>query len=443
MSKVLGIRHEDKYAMECRVPLTPRDLTRLKAEDSLEVIVEPSPKRVFPDNEFEKAGACLSSDLSSAEVIFGVKEMPIDFFEEKKTYVFFSHVIKGQPYNMPLLKQMIKKSVNLIDYEKITDAEGRRLIFFGRFAGLAGMINSLWSLGQRWLARGYANPFDQLQQAHKYASLEDAKEAVTKAGDRLRLEGLHLDLEPIVIGFTGYGNVSKGAQEIANLLPGEFLSPKELQQKRIKPLIRNQVYKVVFKEEDMFTPIEISSAFNLQEYYNHPERYQSDFDKYLPHLTVLMNCMYWAEEYPRLLTFENLKQLYKNGEPRLTVVGDITCDPEGSIQCTYNGTPIENPVFTYDPIREEYEDGFKGEGLLIMAVDILPSELPKESSEAFSKALIPFVKGILNADYSLPFEVLNLPEPIKKALILHQGKLTPDFEYLHEHLGSNCMADSI
>ncbi|MFA8300136.1 MAG: bifunctional lysine ketoglutarate reductase /saccharopine dehydrogenase family protein [Hyphomicrobiales bacterium] len=438
MKKVLGIRHEDKYAMECRVPITPSHLKKLIQHQGIKAIVEPSHKRVFPEQEFQDAGASVNSDLSEAEVIMGVKEMPISFFEESKTYIFFSHVIKGQTYNMPMLKIMMEKKCNLIDYEKITDDEGRRLIFFGRFAGLAGMINSLWSLGQRWKVEGYSNPFDELSQSHKYSSLEKACEAVKLSGERLSKEGLPERKTPIIIGFTGYGNVSKGAQEIANLLPGEFLNPEELLKIDTAALDPKKVYKVVFKEEDMFIPKE-EASFDLQEYYNHPERYKSVFYKYLPHLSVLMNCMYWATEYPRIATLDNLKDLYKSQSPvKLSVIGDITCDPDGSIQCTYKGTPIEEPVFTYNPIADKYDDGFHGEGLLIMAVDILPSELPRESSEAFSKALYSYVDNLLSVDYNMTFSELPLLAPIKRAMILHKGKLTPDYMYLSKFVNDTC-----
>ena len=129
--------------------------------------IERSAKRVFHDEEFGAAGAELVDKIKTADVILGVKEMPVDFFKEGKTYIFFSHTIKGQPYNMPGLRRMMEKKVNLIDYERIVDEKGRRLIFFGRFAGLAGMVNSLWSLGQRWKEKGYLTPFLELQQTHQ------------------------------------------------------------------------------------------------------------------------------------------------------------------------------------------------------------------------------------------------------------------------------------
>ena len=435
MKHIIGIRHEDKYLMERRVALIPKHVKKLIEDQGLEFIVEESPKRIFTHKEFEDAGAKIVTDLSPADVVFGVKEMPISFFEEGKTYIFFSHVIKGQPYNMPMLKAMMEKGVNLIDYEKVTDEMGRRLIFFGKFAGLAGMINSLWAMGYRLRAMGIETPFTRLRQSHTYDSLEEAKAEIRKVGLEIAEKGLPEEICPLTIGFTGYGNVSIGAQEIANLLPGMEVSPEELLTlKDRKDLPNNVIYKAVFKEWDLSQPNDPNMEFDLQHYYNNPQEYHNVFEQYVPHLSILMNCIYWADEYPRIVTNEYLKKLFSEGKPKLTVIGDVTCDPDGSIQCTFKGTEIEDPVFVYNPFTDEYTMGFEGEGILDMAVDILPSELPRESSVAFSNALVGYVKAIAAADYNVPFAELDIPGPVKRAMILHKGRLTPDYEYISEHL---------
>ncbi len=434
MNKKVGIRHEDKYLMERRVPLTPRHIKKLIQEQKLEFLVQTSPKRIFKDEDFTAAGATIV-DKPDAPVVMGVKEMPLDFFEDEKTYVFFSHVIKGQPYNMPMLKKMMEKRCNLIDYEKIADHTGRRLIFFGRFAGLAGMINSLWSAGLRYRSFGIRTPFEKIQQAHKYNSLEEAREVISKVGFEIAKNGLPEELTPFVIGFTGYGNVSNGAQEIVNLLPVKEISPEELLAiHEAGKLPNNVVYKVVFKEEDLSEAVDASSEFELQHYYDHPEAYKSKFERYIPRLSILMNCMYWDDRYPRIVTKDYLEELYKYKNHKLTVIGDVTCDPDGSIECTHKGTEIEDPIFVYDPFKRDYTMGHEGNGILVMAVDILPSELPRESSVAFGDALFKYVKPIATADYNVPFNLLNLPDPIKKALILHKGDPTPDYQYIKEYL---------
>ena len=435
MNKTIGIRHEDKYKMERRVAISPKHVKKIIKDHNLKFLVETSPKRIFTDNEFENAGAKVVNELTPAPVIFGVKEMPISFFEKGKTYIFFSHVIKGQEYNMPMLKKMMEMECNLIDYEKIENKEGKRLIFFGKYAGLAGMINSFWSLGLRLKEFGYETPFLKLKQSHKYNSLDEAKKDISEVGFEIAEKGLPNELCPLTIGITGYGNVSIGAQEISHLLPIKEVSPTELLElKENKNLPNNVLYKIIFKEEDLSEPIDENQEFELQDYFQHPEKYKSQFEKYIPHLTILMNCMYWDEKYPRIVTKKYLKKLFKSNDPKLTVIGDVTCDPNGSIECTHKGTEIEDPIFVYNPKTDTYEMGSKGEGLLIMPVDILPSELPRESSISFGDAMLKYVKDIVTADYNVPFESLNLPSPIKKALILHKGKLTPDYEYISEYL---------
>jgi saccharopine dehydrogenase (NAD+, L-lysine-forming) len=433
MNKTIGIRHEDKYTMERRVAITPMHAEKLISK-GVEVIVEESEKRVFTHDEFANAGAQIVNSLQKAPVIFGVKEMPSAFFEEGKTYVFFSHVIKGQSYNMPMLKALMEKKCSLIDYEKIENEEGKRLIFFGKFAGLAGAINSLWSLGQRLKAQKIHNPFENLKQAYRYDSLDEAKEAISAAGQEIALHGLPQELCPMVVGFTGYGNVSAGAQEIINLLPSIEITPQQLLDPNFVKTAKNIIYKVIFREKDLSRLKDGSQKFDLQDYYSHPERYENQFEQYIPQLSVLLNCMYWDTRYPRIVTKDFLEKLYSKCEPMLKVIGDITCDPDGSIECTHKGTEIEDPVFVYDTNKRIPKMGFEGNGILVMAVDILPSELPRESSIAFGDALLPYVKSIAEADYDESFEKIQLPNPIKKALIVHKGKFTPSFEYISKYL---------
>jgi len=434
MKHKVGIRYEDKYLMEKRVPLVPTHVKQL-VEQGIEVQVVPSEKRIFKDGEYKAVGARLMSEPLDADVILGVKEMPIGYFKPKKTYIFFSHTIKGQVYNMPLLRNMMESKINLIDYERIVDEQGRRLIFFGRFAGLAGTINALWSLGERMERKGINTPFLKLKQTHNYNSLEEAKAVVEEVGKDIAEHGLPRELTPLVIGITGYGNVSKGSQEILELLPVKEISPEELPALRNKTsLPNNVVYKVVFKEKHLAVPKEADKAFDLQTYYNYPERFDGVFEQYLPHLTVLMNCMYWDDRYPRIVTKDFLENAWKTGGIPLEVIGDVTCDPDGSVEITHKGTAIEDPVFVYNPIQRDAKMGFDGDGILVMAVDILPSELPRESSQGFSDALIRFLPDLLKTDFEVPFEALNMPAPLKSALILHHGRLTPDYQYLKDHL---------
>ena len=434
MNKKVALRYEDRYAMERRVAIIPAHVKKLIDRYGLEFYVQKSDKRVFTGDEYRKAGAKIVDDIKDIPVVFGVKEMPEDLFQPGHTYIFFSHTIKGQPYNMPLLKRMVEQKVNLIDYEKIRDEHGRRLIFFGRFAGLAGMINTLWTLGKRLELKGIDTPFARLKQAHKYHSLDEAKTHISEVGMEIAKNGLPEDMTPFVFGITGYGNVSKGAQEILDLLPVMQISPSRLLRlKEEGKLPSNVMYKVIFKEYHLATPKDPAHKFELQDYYHHPEKYRGDFEKYVDKLDVLVNAMYWDDRYPRLITNDYLKKNY-NEDFKLKVIGDITCDPKGSIECTTECTTIENPVFVYNPLTDEHRYGFEGDGIAVMGVDILPSELPRESSIAFSDALFDFVNDIVTCDYSRNYDELELPAPVKRGMILHNGNFTPEFEYMREFI---------
>ena len=445
MKACIGIRREDKSRWERRVPVTPEDARKLKEEHGIEVWVQPSPIRAFSEEEFTQAGAIVQEDLSPCPVIFAVKEMPPDLFEAGKTYVFFAHVIKGQPYNMPMLKKMLELGCNLIDYEKVTDEKGRRLIFFGRHAGIAGMIETLWALGQRLDWEGIPNPFSQLGHTYEYKDLAEAKEAISKVGEKLKAEGLPQSVPPLICGVAGYGNVARGVWEILDLLPIKEIEPKEVASLAAlrQPFdgaqdkaqdAANVIYKVVFKEEHTVEPISPKDRFELQDFYDHPEKYRNKFESYVPYLTLIVNCIYWEEKYPRLVTNEYLKQLYGAGKPRLRVIGDISCDIEGAIECTVRSTEPDEPVFVYNPFTGEATSGHEGEGPVVMAVDILPSELPRDASVDFSGVLSEFTPAIAKADFSVPFEQLELPPEIKRAVIAYHGELTPDYRYIEEFL---------
>ena len=189
MTNRVGIRREDMYQWERRVPLIPQDARELAQNHAIEIVVQSSPKRVFSDEEYRDAGITVSNDLSSCSVIVGIKEIPIATFEEGKTYVFFSHTIKGQAYNMPMLRRMLELGCTLIDYEKVTDEDGRRLIFFGNYAGLAGMIDTLWALGKRLAWEGIPNFFEGVNRALDYRDLAAAKEAIRALASGSQMQG--------------------------------------------------------------------------------------------------------------------------------------------------------------------------------------------------------------------------------------------------------------
>ena len=435
MTMRIGIRREDKNEWEARVPLTPEDVGKL-VKDGVEIWLQPSPIRVFPDEHYRNVGAVISEDLSSCSTVLAVKEIPEGFFEAGKTYFFFSHTIKGQEYNMPMLKRMMELRCQLIDYELVTDDKDQRLIFFGKYAGLAGMIDTFWAFGKRLESEGIPSAFSAVRMAHEYDSLEDAKTHIAEVAEKVRQEGIPSALSPLICGFAGYGNVSQGAQEIFDLFPHEKVAPSEIAAITTSAMTTGEkLYKVVFKEENIVEPLDTAAAFDLQDYYNNPQSYRSRFESYLRHLAILVNCIYWDDRYPRLVTLDYLKRAYsKPPSPSLRVIGDISCDIEGSIQCTVKVTDPGNPVYVYNPLDATITDGWQGLGPVIMAVDNLPCELAKESSGFFSKVLTPFVPQLAKTDYNVPLANLSLPGELQRALILHQGALTPEYEHLSKYL---------
>ncbi|UCF12438.1 MAG: hypothetical protein JSW06_10445 [Thermoplasmatales archaeon] len=428
----IGIRREDKNRWERRVPLIPKHVKEFKEKYGIKTIIQPSRIRVYSEDEYIKAGAVVKEDLSNCPTIFAVKEIPIDFFEYGKTYIFFSHTVKGQNYNMPMLRKMIDLKCNLIDYEKIADKRGYRLIFFGRFAGIAGMVDTLWAFGQRLNSKNIDTSFNEIKQTIYYKNLDEIKEHFKKIGKKIQQNGLSDSLTPLIIGFAGYGNVSKGGQEILDILPEEEILPKEMEKIYDNPS-NKCIYKVVFKEEDMVEPISSNDSFDLQDYYQYPEKYQSIFERYVPYLTILMNCIYWNTQYPRLVTKDFLKKNYTECLS-LQVIGDISIDINGAIEFTEKATTPDNPVFVYNPLSDTIKDGYIDEGVVVMGIDNLPCELPRESSHAFSIALHTLVPEIVKADFTQDFDNCNLPPSIKKAVILYHGKLTPDYQYIDKYL---------
>ncbi len=437
MEKIIGIRREDKNQWERRVPLVPADVKWLKEKYGIKTIVQPSTLRIFSEAEYTAAGAEISEDLSSASVIVAVKEIPIHLFEKDKTYLFFSHTIKGQAHNMPMLKRMMDLQCNLVDYERVVNEKNQRLIFFGHYAGLAGMIETLHAYGQKMKLRGYASPFEKIKQAYQYASLEEAKKEIAAIGAEIDETGFPDGLAPLVVAFTGYGNVSRGAQEIFDLLPHKVMSAHVLDE-----MYENfsgdtlNLYKIVFREEDMVRLKEPNGLpFDLQDYYYYPEKYESRFENFLPYINILINCIYWTPDYPRMVTKKYLQnECILRSNPTLNVIGDISCDIAGSVEITHKCTYPDSATFTYFGDTDSFVDGTERTGVTVMAVDNLPCEFPAESSNAFSHILVNYMDGLMAVDFQKELPQLNLPAPIHEALILHKGVLTPEYDYMKEFI---------
>ncbi|MDX2474320.1 MAG: hypothetical protein QNL91_11485 [Candidatus Krumholzibacteria bacterium] len=436
MGVTIGIRREDKNKWERRVPLVPADMAKLKSEHGLDFVVQTSPIRVFTDADYQAVNIDVAADISGADIVVAVKEIPIDLVQEKKAYLCFSHTIKGQDYNMPMLQKFLDQKATLIDYERIADEQNRRLIFFSLHAGYAGAIETLVALAERLELQGLTTPLADIKHAYQYDSLPEAQEHLREIGLRIAADGMGPLQEPLIIGVAGYGNVAKGCAAILDCLSVREISVAELAEagkgtaKDLGPLL-----KVVFKEQDMVEPRSGDAQFVLQDYYQRPKNYRGIFANYLPNLDVLLNTIYWTPDYPRLVTKKWVKNNYgPDKNPRLKVIGDISCDIEGSIEVTLKAPMPEAPCYVYDPETGAVTDGVRGDGPVIMSVDNLPCELPRESSVHFSTVLHEMMPALGQADFSAGFEGLHLPSYLKKAVITHRGELAPSYRYLQEYL---------
>ena len=434
--KNLLIRAEDKNRWERRTPIVPADLAAILETSGARAFVEQSDKRFFGKELYADAGAQACTGMDDGDVILGVKEIPVEKILDNKTYVFFSHTIKGQKDNMPLLQRIMDSGSTLIDYEKITDEQDRRLIYFGPYAGDAGAIDILSLMGEHWAHRGIETPFADVRRAHQYDSVQAAREHLTELGRIIADKGLPAELCPFTIGILGYGNVSTGAQQIFDCLPTQRIAADD-----INAFVadnrsdRHTVYLTVFKEQDLVQPAAADSAFDPQEYFDHPERYESRFEQFLHSLTLLVNAVYWEKRYPRFVTWAGLKRLAKAAPAmKLEGIADITCDTHGSIECNVKSTDSDMPAYRVDPLAGTTQDGHLGDGIVLLAVDNLPCELPNDASTFFSKQLAPFVPGLLAADYGSSLETSGLPPEIQKAVIVYNGELTPAYEYLKAYL---------
>jgi alpha-aminoadipic semialdehyde synthase len=435
MPVTIGVRREDKNEWERRVPLVPTDVAQLQAKYGLRFMVQSSPIRVYRDEEYLAAGIQVGEDLSPAQLIVAIKEVPVPLLMPGKTYMYFAHVAKGQPHNMPMLRRLLELGCSLVDYEKIVDEQNRRLIFFGRHAGYAGMVETLCGLGQRLATMGLQTPFAQVKHAYAYPDLDSAKGHLSDLGKQILRVGLPPSLRPLVIGLSGYGNVSRGAQEVLDCLNVRQVAVSELAAEADTKSEWGEIFKVIFREEDLVRPADPDAAFDLQDYYKNPERYRGCFEAHLPYLDVLVNAIYWEERYPRLVTREWARRSYVPGaQPRLKVIGDISCDIEGSIELTVKATTPDSPCYVYDPVTDAVHDGVSGNGPVIMAVDNLPCEFPRESSQYFSAVMRDIVWGLAAADWRTDFAELDLPSHIKKAVIVHKGELAPSYRYLEQFL---------
>ncbi|KAI8352990.1 Saccharopine dehydrogenase-domain-containing protein [Mortierella sp. GBAus27b] len=428
--KSIAIRREGKNRWERRAALTPEAVEKLIKETGIKVYVQPSTKRIYTDDKYRAAGAIVQEDLSPADIILGIKEVPVKDLIPGKTYVYFSHTHKGQEYNMPMLQDVLDKNIRLMDYELMANEKKQRLVLFGKHAGYAGMIDGVHGLGQRLLGLGYSSPFLHVGMAHNYKSLASAKIALQSLGNTISDEGTPKEFGPMTFVFTGSGNVSQGAQAVFKSLPHEYVDPKDLPKIATSKNARlDRIYAAEVNIEDHIRHKEKNVFTTPEEYMTHPERFTSIFHKDIaPYSSMVINGAYWDQRFPRLMTVEQLRAIQSNPDCqfRMLSIADISCDINGSFEFMSRATPIEDPFFYYDAISGREHKDTEAPGVQIMSVDILPSELPLESSQHFSDSLYPFIKEMIRDNHAHPV--------LAGATIAENGSLKPAHEGLSKIL---------
>lgn len=429
----VGVLKENKNSWEKRAPLTPSDVNWL-VRKGIEVEVESNPLRSFGDHEYKKAGATIVKKFEKAELMVGIKEpLPGDILEGR-TYMIFSHTMKGQAHNMPLLREFLAKKSTLIDYEKITDASGSRLVYFGRFAGICGLADSLHYFGRKLEWKGISNPFGAIEPAWKCGSLEELKSKLEQVKRDICNTGFDERIMPFIIGVTGCGNVSKGVHETLDILDPVEIAPQDLEQFiKQKEYSPKKIYKVALFREEKFRA-KNGKPFTFEEYLATPEEFESNLDKYLPYFNMLIHTSYWEEHYPRLVSKDMIRGMFGKKDFRLDFIGDISCDIEGSIEVTSKTTTQDNAVFTYDPLKDRSIDGYESDGITVLAVDNLPAELPKDASEFFSGLVRDYIYQVASHGSGETLDSGSLAQEVNKAVIATGGHLTEGYSYLEEHL---------
>lgn len=396
----IGLLREGKVPPDKRVPFTPRQVEEILQRFShVSVVCQASDVRCFRDKEYREIGVEVSEDLRDCDILMGVKEVPVDTLIAGKTYLFFSHTIKKQPYNKRLLQAVLAKQVRLIDYETLKDSQGNRLVAFGRYAGIVGAYNALWTYGNRY-------KLFALRRAFECFDVND-----------LKLELRKVNLPPVRIVLTGAGRVGKGSMETLDSAGIRKVSVEDF-----KSRVFDEPVYVQLSSADYHRRNE-GGHFNREEFHQYPERYYSLFADFAESADILLAGAYWNPKAPVLFTREDML----HPDFRLKVIADITCDINGSIPSTKRASTITDPIYDYDPRTDALAEPLSdAKFITVMAVDNLPCELPRSASEEFGRDLI---DRILR-----PLLLHDTEGIIDRATIAENGKLTSRFTYLEDYV---------
>ena len=397
----IGIIREGKVPPDKRVPFTPSQCAHiLELHPEISITVQPSAIRAFTDGEYAAAGIRMDEDLSHCDVLFGVKEVPVDMLIPGKTYFFFSHTYKEQPYNRALLKAILDRQIRLVDYELLKDSDGQRIIGFGRYAGIVGAYSGMKGWGM--LTGAY-----DIKSAHECEDMEEMLDEM----DQIRLpSGFKLVM-------TGKGRVGRGAEEIIQRLAIRELNP--------------EIFLAYAGEEPVFTILGTEDYNRHKDgrrwdkalFYSRPEEYDSDFMRFAKEADMYIPCHYWDSAAPQILTAEDLR----HPELRLKMISDVSMDIKEPIASTIRPSVIGDAYYAYDPFTAS-EVPFGTEGSIgVQAVDNLPCELPKDASKDFGQVLM---------DKVLTALLGNDPEQIihRASQTTPEGSLNEGFEYLEGYL---------
>ncbi|HRK28599.1 MAG TPA: NAD(P)-dependent oxidoreductase [Chitinophagales bacterium] len=400
MDKIhLGIIREQKTPPDNRTPLTPQQCQLLQQTfPQLKITVQPSPHRCFTDEEYAQTGIEVSEYLNHCHILLGVKEPPPPTLLSHKTYLFFSHTIKKQPQNRGLLQTVLQKNIQLIDYECLRYTNGKRIIGFGRFAGIVGAHNGLMAYGNR-------TGLFTLPPAYRCKDFEEIKQIYS-----------HLSLPPIRIVLTGAGRVAMGAKETLDLLKVKHLTPQEY----LEHHTWNEPVYVHLQNHQLYRHKE-RHDYERHDFYRHPERYYCHFEPFTRLTDLMINGIYWDPQAPLFFT----KTEMKNPHFSIKVIADITCDINGSIPATLRATEIGNPVMGYNPQTEQEDQPYQPHTIDIMSIDNLPNELPRDASDTF---------GSLLCEHVIPQLLMPHSSIIEHATITQNGSLTTHFNYLHDYV---------
>ncbi len=394
-----GIIKERKNPPDRRVVFSPDALVRLKQlYPDVTVKVESSDVRFYSDDAYRNLGIEVADDISDCTIFFGVKEVPIDYLIAKKSYFFFSHTIKKQPHNRQLLRALLEKNINFYDHETLVDTHNHRLIGFGKYAGIVGTYNAIRAFGIKF----------ELFKLPKAATLS-GKEALLAHLKRLVLP-------PLKFVVTGTGKVGSGVKEVLDAIKITEVSIDNYLTKNYTQPVYTQVDVLEYnKRKD-------GSVLDPNDFFHNPQEYVSDFERFTKVSDIYITAHFHANEAPKILTLAMLQA----NDCKIKVVADISCDVDGSIACTLKSSTIDEPFYGYLPSENKEVEVFHPAAIVVMAVDNLPCELPKDASEGFGAM---FMQHVIPAFFNGDKDGV-----LQRAKMTEKGKLTPRFSYLQEYV---------